>query len=110
VGRTNRSEIHTLINFIWNTKEFPEDWKQSITVPIYKKDDKADCINYRGMSLFKLRTRFHPTSCRQGLTPHAKEIVGDHQCGFRRNKSTTDHTVCFHLILKKKCEGNEAVH
>jgi len=28
-----------LINFIWNKEELPEQWKESIIVPIYKKGD-----------------------------------------------------------------------
>ena len=45
------------------------------------------------------------------LSPYAEEIIGDHQYGFRRNRSTTDHIFCFHQIFeKKKLEHNEAVH
>jgi hypothetical protein len=44
------------------------------------------------------------------LTPYAEEIIGDHQCGFRRNRSTTDLIFCIHQILEKKWEDNEAVH
>jgi hypothetical protein len=44
-GRTIRSKIHELINSIWNKKELPEEWKESATVPIYKKGDKTDCSN-----------------------------------------------------------------
>jgi len=44
------------------------------------------------------------------LTPHAKEIIGDHQCGFQRNRSTTDHIFCICQILEKQWEYNEAVH
>jgi len=36
--------------------------------------------------------------------------MGDHQCGIRRNRSTTDHIFCIHEILEKKWEHNEAVH
>jgi len=25
------------------------------------------------------------------LTPYEEEIIGDHHCGFQRNRSTTDH-------------------
>jgi hypothetical protein len=50
-GRTVRSEIHKLINYIWNKEELPEQRKESIVVPIYKKGDKIDCSNYRGISL-----------------------------------------------------------
>ena len=44
------------------------------------------------------------------LNPYAEEIIGDHQCGFRRNRSTTDHIFCIRQILQKKLEHNEAVH
>jgi uncharacterized protein (DUF608 family) len=48
---TLRSEIHKLINCIWNKEELPEQWKESIIVPIYNKVDKTDWRNYRGISL-----------------------------------------------------------
>jgi hypothetical protein len=37
------------------------------------------------------------------------EIIGDHQCGFQRNRSTTDQIFCIQ-ILEKKWEYNETVH
>jgi hypothetical protein len=39
-GRTICSEIHKLINFIWKKGELSEEWKESITVPIYQKWNK----------------------------------------------------------------------
>jgi hypothetical protein len=42
--------IHKLIISIWNKEELPEEWRESI-VPVYKKGDKTDCNNYRGISL-----------------------------------------------------------
>jgi hypothetical protein len=44
------------------------------------------------------------------LTPHIEEIIGEHQCGFRRNRLTTDHIFCIRQTLNKKWEYNEAVH
>jgi hypothetical protein len=44
------------------------------------------------------------------LTPYAEEIIEEHQCGFRRNRSSTDHIFCIHQILEKKWEYSEAVH
>ena len=44
------------------------------------------------------------------LIPYAEEVIGDHQCGFQRNRSTTDHIFCIRQILEKKWEFNEAVH
>jgi hypothetical protein len=50
-GRIIRSEIHELLISIWNKEELPEEWKELAIVPIYKKGDKTDCSNYRGISL-----------------------------------------------------------
>jgi len=44
------------------------------------------------------------------LTPHAEEIIGEHQCGFRSNRSSTDHVFCIRQIREKKWEYNKAVH
>jgi hypothetical protein len=44
-GETLSSEIHKLIYSVWNKEELPQQWKESITVPIYKKGDKTDCNN-----------------------------------------------------------------
>ena len=38
-GRTICSEIHKHNESIWNKKELPELWKESIIVPTYKKGD-----------------------------------------------------------------------
>ena len=50
-GRTIRCQIHKLVVSIWNKEELPEEWKKSVVVPIYKKRNKTDCNNYRGISL-----------------------------------------------------------
>jgi hypothetical protein len=44
------------------------------------------------------------------LSPYFDEIIGDHKCGFRRNRSTTDQIFCIRQILEKKWECNETVH
>ena len=48
-GRTILSQMHELINCIQNKEELPGMWKESIILLIYKKGDKTNCINYRGI-------------------------------------------------------------
>jgi len=76
----------------------PEEWKESIIVPVYKKGGKTDCTstdfsNYRGISLLPTTYKILSNILLSRLTPYAEEIIGDHQCEFRRNRSTTDHTL-----------------
>jgi len=108
--RTIRSAIHKLIICIWNKEELPEEWKDSIIVPIHKKGDKTDCNNYRGISLLPNTYNILSNILLSSLIPYAEKIIGDHQCGFRRNRSTTDHIFCIRQILEKKWEFKEPVH
>ena len=48
-GRTICLEIHKLITSIWKKDKKPEEWKESIIIPIHKKGDKTDCNKHRGI-------------------------------------------------------------
>jgi len=65
-SRTIYLEIHKLIISTWKKEKLPEEWKESIIVPIHKKGDKTYCNNYRGISLCQPLTKFYPTFCSQG--------------------------------------------
>jgi retron-type reverse transcriptase len=88
----------------------PQQWKESIIVPIYKKGDKTDCNNYRGISLLLTAYKILSDILLARLTPYVNEIIGDHQCGFRRNRSTVDQIFYIRQILEKKWEYNGMVH
>jgi len=77
-SRTICYEIHTLIISIWNKEELPEEWKESIIVPIYKKGHKTDCSYYRSISLLPTMYKILSNILLSRLTPHAVEIIGDH--------------------------------
>jgi hypothetical protein len=49
-GETLQSDIYKHINSLWNKEELPDQWKESIIIPIYKKSEKLTS-NYRGISL-----------------------------------------------------------
>jgi hypothetical protein len=50
------SKIYKLINSIWNKEELPDQWKESIIVPVNKKGDKTDCSKYH----YQLHTKMYP--------------------------------------------------
>ena len=91
-GSTIRCAIHKLIIAIWNKEELTGESKEPIIIPIHKKGDKTDCNIYRGKSLLPTTYKILSNILLSRLIPYAEEIIGDHQCGFRRNRSTTDHT------------------
>jgi len=103
-------EIHKLITSVWKKEKLPEEWKESIIIPIHKKVDKTDCSNYRGISFLQNTYKILSNILLSRLNPYTKEIIWDHQCDFRRNRSTIDHKLCIRQILEKKWEYNEPVH
>ena len=107
---TIRCAIHKIIIAIWNKEELPGEWKESIIVPINKKGDKTDCNNYRDISLLPTTYKSLSYVLLSRLIPYAEEIIGDHQCGLRRNRSTTHHVFCIRQILEKIWEHYEAVY
>jgi hypothetical protein len=44
----------------------PDQGKESITVPIYKKGGETDCSNCCGISLLSIHTEFYQISSSQG--------------------------------------------
>jgi hypothetical protein len=61
--------------------------------------DKRDRSNYRGISLLLTSYKILSNFILSNVTPYAEEIIGDHQCGFRRNRSTTDRTFNIRQII-----------
>ena len=91
-GMTIRCAIHKLI------------------ISISNKKDKTDCNNYRGISLLPNTYKILSNILLSGLIQYAEEVIGYHQCGFRRNRSTTDHVFCIRQILEEKWGHHEAAH
>jgi hypothetical protein len=73
--------IHALVNSMWNKKEMPWQWKDSIILPIYLEDDKTDkvCISYSQWS--EIRRCFITTAFQFCFRIH-------HQRGSRKSGGT----------------------
>ncbi|KAJ4449581.1 hypothetical protein ANN_00984 [Periplaneta americana] len=109
-GSALSNEIYKLILAIWEKEIVPEQWKESIIVPIFKKGDKTNCSNFRGISLLLTSYKILSNILLRRLTPYVDEIIGDHQCGFRRNGSTIDQIYCIRQIMEKQWEYKGTVH
>jgi hypothetical protein len=107
---TLNSEIQKLVCFIWNKDELPQQWNESIILPIYKKGNKTDCNNYRVVSFLSTAYKILSNILPARLTPYVNEIIGNNQCGFRRNRSTMDQIFYIRHILERKLVCNRTVH
>jgi len=88
-GDVGTQWILDLCNGIVKEGCFPEDWKSSMVLPIYKgKGDPMECGSYRGIKLLehamKVMERIYEDRIRQQID------IDDMQFGFMKGKGTTD--------------------
>ena len=104
--RTILLELHLLNTVIWREGKVSLQWKDAIITVLYKKGDKTENINYRGISLVS-----HPgkvllavVTRRLNTYYEAKGLLPEEQCGFRPDRSTTDimFVVCRLQEIRRK--------
>ena len=91
-NRTILLEFHRLTTLIWREGKVPQQWKDMVITVLHKKDDKTECGNYRSISLVSHagKVLIKVVGRRLGAYCEAKGLLLEGQCGFRRNRSTTD--------------------
>ena len=43
--------MYDLVRQMWEEERIPEEWKETIIVPLHKRGDRDRCDNYRGIAL-----------------------------------------------------------
>ena len=43
--------LHSICQQIWKTQQWPQDWKWSVFIPIPKKGNAKECLNYHTVAL-----------------------------------------------------------
>jgi hypothetical protein len=60
---------------VWSKEELPQQWKESIIVPIYKKGDKNDFHSCWGISLLSTAYKILSNILLARLTTYVNEII-----------------------------------
>ena len=43
--------LHSICQQIWDSQQWPQDWKRSVLIPIPKKDNAKECSKYHTVAL-----------------------------------------------------------
>src|SRR6218665_3029595 len=60
--------ITKICNNIWKIGKWPEDWKGSTFIPIFKNGDARSCDNYRTIALISHTSKILQRTARECLT------------------------------------------
>ena len=95
--------LHSICQQIWNTQQWPQDWKRSVFIPIPKKGNAKECSNYSTIAL-SLHTskimlkNIHPRL--QRYMSHDPDV----EVGFRKDRETRDQIANICWIIEKARE------
>jgi len=102
--------LHTIMKDIWQKEKMPAEWNVSIICPVHKKGDIMECSNYRGVSLLNTAYKILSNALFGRISPFAENIIGNYQCGFRKNRSPTNQIFTLRQILEKTKEFGIETH
>ena len=69
------SRLHQLITKDWEMGSVPQAWKDASIITIYKKGDRTDCGNYRGISLLSIAVKIFARILLNRLSTHVTPEV-----------------------------------
>ena len=94
--------LNKLFNLIYNSGQYPSNWRQALIVPIFKKKGDHDDPNcYRGIALISCLAKLFNNILNERLTNFLKKnkVISEFQIGFSKKARTADHMfVLRHLI------------
>ena len=95
-GDLIKSEVVNLVKFMFKTPadRWEKDLKTGQVIPLFKKGDKNNPGNYRGICLLSMGSRIlaRVMANRLRIWAEKMQLVDDNQAGFRKNRSTADVT------------------
>ena len=81
--------MHSICQQIWNTQQWPQDWKKSVFIPIPKKGNAKECSNCNTTALISHASNVMLKILQVRLQQDDLEIP-DFQAGFRKGRGTRD--------------------
>ena len=86
---------------IWKTQQWPQNWKRSVFIPIPKKGNAKECLNYRTIALISHTSNVMLKILPVRLQQYVNQELPDVQAGFRKGRGTRDQIANICWIIEK---------
>ena len=96
--------LHSIYQQIWKTQQWPQDWKKSVFIPIPKKENAKECLNYRTIALISHVSKVMLKILQARLQQYMNHELPDVQAGFTKGRGTRDQIANIRWIIEKARE------
>ena len=93
--------LHSICQQIWTTQQWPQDWKKSVFIPIPKKGNAKECLNYHTIALISHASKVMLKILQARFQQYMNYKLPDIQAVFRKGRGTRDQIANIHWIIKK---------
>ena len=96
--------LYLICQQIWKTQQWPQDWKRSVFIPISKKGNAKECLNYCTIAFISHASKVMIKILQARLQQFTNHELPDVQSGFRKGRGTRDQIANIHWIIEKARE------
>ena len=96
--------LHLICQQIWETQQWPQDWKRSVFILIPKKGNTKECSNYRTIALISHTSKVMLKILQARLQQYLNCELPAVQAGFRKGRGTRDQIANIRWIMEKARE------
>ena len=76
--------LHSICQQIWETQQWPQDWKRSVFIPIPKKGNTKECSDYCTIALISHASKVMLKILQARLQQYVNRELPNVQDGFRK--------------------------
>ena len=88
----------------WKFGKTSRDWQTGVIIPIFKKGDRKQCTNFKGISLLKLPEKIYAECLERNCREIVESKLENGQYGFLPGGNTTDQIFTLKQIFEKSWE------
>ena len=95
------AEGWTRLHFHFHFQQWPQDWKRSIFIPVPKKGNAKECLNYHTIALISHASKVMLQILQAMLQKYVNQKLPYVQAGFRKGREIIDQIANVLRIIEK---------